>query len=217
MKKYRLKNWVITSIYFLAIGAITVSTVLIGKYLVQDIKEGDVTEYVSKDIIDPEDNSDIIRVVEITNETVNHPFLYDGVEIAKDYYDKNKSEEERKNALLFYKNTYMQNTGILYKGPEQFDVVSVLDGTVTSITKDDILGNVVEIAHTNELITVYHCLEEVNVAVGDSVKQNDVIGKSGHVAVDGGYDNALLFEVNYKGEIINPVEFYNMKIADLMV
>lgn len=217
MKKYKLKSWVITAVYVLALGTIAVSTVMIGKYLSIGIKEAEPSELVAKDIVDTNEYDDVINVVEITNETVNHPFLHDGVEIAKDYYDKSKSIEDREKGILFYKNTYMQNTGILYTGKEKFDVVSVLDGTVTSITKDEILGNVIEIAHTNELITVYHCLEEVNVKVGDSVKQNDVIGKSGHAAIDGGYDNALLFEVNYKGEIINPVDFYNMKISDLMV
>lgn len=217
MKKYKLKSWVITAVYALALGTIAVSTVMIGKYLSMGIKEAEPSELVAKDIVDTNEYDDVINVVEITNETVNHPFLHDGVEIAKDYYDKSKSIEDREKGILFYKNTYMQNTGILYTGKEKFDVVSVLDGTVTSITKDEILGNVIEIAHTNELITVYHCLEEVNVKVGDSVKQNDVIGKSGHVAIDSGYDNALLFEVNYKGEIINPVDFYNMKISDLMV
>ena len=217
MKKYKLKSWVITAVYALALGTIAVSTVMIGKYLSIGIKEAEPSELVAKDIVDTNEYDDVINVVEITNETANHPFLHDGVEIAKDYYDKSKSIEDREKGILFYKNTYMQNTGILYTGKEKFDVVSVLDGTVTSITKDEILGNVIEIAHTNELITVYHCLEEVNVKVGDSVKQNDVIGKSGHVAIDGGYDNALLFEVNYKGEIINPVDFYNMKISDLMV
>lgn len=217
MKKYKLKSWVITAVYVLALGTIAVSTVMIGKYLSTGIKEAEPSELVAKDIVDTNEYDDVINVVEITNETVNHPFLHDGVEITKDYYDKSKSIEDREKGILFYKNTYMQNTGILYTGKEKFDVVSVLDGTVTSITKDEILGNVIEIAHTNELITVYHCLEEVNVKVGDSVKQNDVIGKSGHVAIDSGYDNALLFEVNYKGEIINPVDFYNMKISDLMV
>ncbi len=217
MKKYKLKSWVITAVYALALGTIAVSTVMIGKYLSIGIKEAEPSELVAKDIVDTNEYDDVINVVEITNETVNHPFLHDGVEIAKDYYDKSKSIEDREKGILFYKNTYMQNTGILYTGKEKFDVVSVLDGTVTSITKDEILGNVIEIAHTNELITVYHCLEEVNVKVGDSVKQNDVIGKSGYAAIDGGYDNALLFEVNYKGEIINPVDFYNMKISDLMV
>lgn len=217
MKKYKLKSWVTTSVYLFALVTIGVSTIMIGKYLTEDVDRESLKGFIANDIVNTEDYIDTQSVVEITNETVNHPFLHDGVEIAKDYYDKNKDEEARKKSLLFYKNTYMQNTGILYASKEKFDVVSVLDGTVTSITKDEILGNVVEIAHTNELITVYHCLDEVNVNVGDSVKQNDTIGKSGSVSVDDGYDNALLFEVNYKGEIINPTEFYNMKISDLAV
>ena len=105
----------------------------------------------------------------------------------------------------------MQNTGILYKSNEQFDVVSSMDGTVTSITKDEILGNVVEISHSNNLITIYHCLNEVHVKAGDKVKQNDVIGTSGKVNIDDGYENALLFEVNYKGNTLDPEEYYNMK------
>lgn len=217
MKKYVLKSWVIKAIYVMSLGTIAVSTVMLGKYLTSDIASEDVTQYVAKDVIENDTPEETASVIEITNETVNHPFLHDGVEIAKDYYDKNKSTEEKEKSIVFYKNTYMQNTGVLYKGQEQFDVVSVLDGTVTSVTKDEILGNVVEIAHTNELITMYHCLGEVNVKVGDSVKQNDVIGKSGHVSIDDGYDNALLFEVSYKGELINPVDFYNMKISDLLV
>lgn len=213
MKKHKLKSWVLPSIYAISIGVIIMSLIFIGKYLDSDYKEGEITNFVSEEIVD---NESIIPVVEATNETVNHPYLLESVQIAKNFYDKNKSEEEKINSLIYYKNTYMQNTGILYTAPEKFDVVSVLDGTVTSITKDEILGNVIEIAHSNELITIYQCLEEVNVSIGDNVKQNDVIGKSGKVNIDKGYDNALLFEVNYKGSIINPIEFYNMKISDLV-
>ena len=217
MKKYTLKTWVVTTIYALALITIAVSTVMIGKFLTIKPIKSEKIDSVSKEIVGADILEDTVSVIELTNETVNHPFLHDGVEVAKDFYDKSKSSEEREKGLLYYKNTYMQNTGILYAGKEKFDVVSVLDGTITSITRDEILGNVVEIAHTNELITVYHCLDEVSVKVGDAVKQNDVIGKSGHVAIDEGYDNALLFEVNYRGEIINPVEFYNMKVSDLMM
>ena len=217
MKKYTLKTWVVTSIYALALITVAVSTIMIGKYLTTAPTKTEKKELVAKEIVGVSDYDDTISVIELTNETVNHPFLHDGVEVTKDFYDKSKSSEEREKGLLYYKNTYMQNTGILYTSKEKFDIVSVLDGTVTSITKDELLGNVIEIAHTNELITIYHCLDEVNVKVGDAIKQNDVIGKSGHVSIDDGYDNALLFEVNYKGEIINPVDFYNMKVSDLMV
>ena len=212
MRKYRLKKWVLPSVYALSIGVILVSLVFIGKYMATDYEATDLSNYVSDKVVE----DDTLEVVTPTNETVDHPYLKENVVIAKNYYDKNASEEDQIKSLIYYKNTYMQNTGILYNSEEEFDVVSVLDGTVTSITEDEILGKVVEIAHSTELITIYHCLAEVNVNVGDNVKQNDVIGKSGKVNIDEGYDNALLFEVNYKGSIINPTEFYNMQVSDLM-
>lgn len=215
MKNYKLKSWVLPAVYVVAIGVMVVSLMFVGKYMAPDKEAEEVVEYVSHRAVKSNDGN-VIETIKPTNETVNHPYLLESVEIAKDYYDKAKSEEEQLKSLLYYKNTYMINTGVLYTNNSSFDVVSVLDGEVTSITKDDILGNVVEITHSNELITIYHCLNEVNVAVGDKVKQNDVIGTSGKASIDDGYENALLFEVNYKGAIINPIEFYNMKISDLL-
>ncbi len=212
MKRYRLKKWVLPTVYALSIGFIVLSLVFIGSMITTDYASPVNFNYVSDDIIE----DDTTQVVEVTNETVNHPYLLESVKIAKDFYDSTKTEEEQLKSLIYYKNTYMENTGVLYNNDEAFDVVSVLDGTVTSITTDEILGNVVEVTHTTELITIYHCLSNVAVKVGDTVKQNDVIGTSGEVNIDNGYKNALLFEVNYKGSIINPNEFYNMKVSDLI-
>lgn len=213
MKSYKLKSWVIPSVYVISLGVILLSLVFIGKIFNTDYKASEEVKYVSDEIVTKEE---VVQVMEPTNATVNHPYLLENVEVAKNFYDRSASEEEQVKSLIFYKNTYMENTGVLYTSNEKFDVVSVLDGTVTSITKDEILGNVIEVAHSTELITVYQCLGEVEVNVGDAVKQNDVLGRSGNVNIDGGYENALLFEVNYRGKILNPIEFYNMKISDLM-
>ncbi len=211
MKKLKLKSWVVPALYAISLSVIFVSVIFIGRAVTLDYEAGPSVNYVPKDFID----DDTTSVVEITNETVNHPYLLEGVTVAKDYYDRKGSEESQLKSLIYYKNTYMENTGVLYTNVEAFDVVSVLDGSVTSITKDEILGNVVEVTHSTELITIYHCLRDVSVKVGDAIKQNDVIGKSGKVNIDKGYENALLFEVNYKGQILNPNEFYNMKVSDL--
>lgn len=216
MKKYKLKNWVIPAIYVVSVSVIIVSLMFIGKFFSKVTEPEDEIRFVSEEKIVNDNDEPVLSVANPTNETVNHPYLLESVEIAKNFYDKNSNEESQIKSLIYYKNTYMENTGVIYTNNGKFDVVSVLDGTVTSITKDEILGNVIEIMHTNELITVYSCLDEVFVKVGDKVKQNDVIGNSGSVSIDKGYDNALLFEVNYKGIIINPIEFYNMKVADLM-
>lgn len=213
MKRLKLKSWVVPALYVVSLTIIFASAVLMGKMMMDrkdDVKE---TIFVPSDILE-DDTKPVVE--EITNVTVNHPYLLEGVKVAKDFYDREASEESQINSLIFYKNTYMENTGVLYTNGEKFDVVSVLDGTVTSITDDEILGKVVEVTHSTELITIYHCLSEVNVAVGDSIKQNDVIGVSGKVNIDKGYENALLFEVNYQGQIINPNKFYLMKISDLV-
>lgn len=211
MKKLKLKSWVVPALYAISLGVIFISVIFIGRVMAVDYEKKPDTNYVPDTFLD----DDVTSVVEITNETVNHPYLLEGVKVAKDFYDKDGTEESQLNSLIYYKNTYMENTGVLYTNSEAFDVVSVLDGNVTSITKDEILGNVVEVTHSTELITIYHCLDEVSVKVGDTLKQNDVIGKSGKVNIDKGYENALLFEVNYKGSILNPNKFYLMRVADL--
>ena len=154
-------------------------------------------------------------MVETAPQVIVRPYMDETVTLTKGFYDSTRDESTNENAIIYYKNTYMQNTGALYTGNQQFDVVSVLDGTVTSITKDEILGNVVEVTHSNNLITSYQCLSSVNVKVGDAVSQNFVIGRSGSVEIDEGYGNALLFEVNYKGQIINPEDFYQMNPNEL--
>ena len=216
MKAYKLKRWVVPAIYLCSVSTILISLAFLTTYLSNDPKAEDISNYVSKDVVEIPEDTSTKPVVESTNETVDHPYLKKSVNITKNYYDSSKDEESQINSLIYYHNTYMENTGILYTSEETFDVVSVLDGKITSITKDEILGNVIEVMHTNDLITIYHCLGEVFVKDGDIVKQNDVLGRSGQVNIDEGYENALLFEVNYKGEIINPIDFYNMKKSDLV-
>lgn len=212
MKKLKLKSWVVPALYVLSITVIFGSIILIGKVMATDYEKAADVNYIPESIVEKPD----APVVEMTNDKVAYPYTMDGVVVAKNFYDEKASEDEQIKSLIFYKKTYMENTGILYKHDSQFEVVSVLDGNVTSITKDEILGNVIEVTHSTDLITIYHCLGEVNVKVGDTVKQNDVLGKSGKVNIDEGYENALLFEVNYQGKIMNPNEFYKMQVSDLI-
>lgn len=211
MKRLRLKSWVVSVVYVVAIVFAVMGVVLVGRVMRGDYKTAVRGNYIPNAIV----LNETVPVINITNETVNYPYLLEEVSIAKDFYDSELSEENQLKSLIYYKNTYMENTGVLYTAKQKFDVVNVLDGTVTSIIEDEILGNVVEVTHTTELVTIYHCLDTVLVNVGDVINQNHVIGTSGKVNVDNGYENALLFEVNYKGQIINPNEFYNMKVSEL--
>ena len=108
----------------------------------------------------------------------------------------------------------MKNTGVLYQAQDTFDCVAVLSGTVLNIKEDDILGNVVEIEHNPNLRTIYYSLGEINVQVGESLNQGDLIGTSGENNITDSASN-LLFEVYYNGTLIDPEEFYNMDVTTL--
>lgn len=161
-------------------------------------------------------NPDVKTVMNEPNDTpeIIKPFTSEAVSVDTYFYDVNETEEKQVKALIYFKNTYMKNTGILYKSEEEFDVVSVLSGTVLNIREDDILGNVVEIEHNNNLRTIYYSLGSVDVKVGDMLIQGQTIGKSGGNNISDN-KNSLLFEVYYKGSLINPETFYTMDVTTL--
>lgn len=203
--KYRLKKWVVSSIYVFAISLTLISFVLLNKVLTRSIYAEETLSYVYGGIFE-----DIKPVVNYKNKEIVKPFAEDIVEIAKSYYDMNDTEDRQENSLILYQKTYMPNTGVLYKSEEEFNIVSVLDGTVVDIVPDEIIGNIVTIKHSNNVTTIYQSLNEVNVLTGDLIKQGDVIGTSGSNKIDSSSDYMLLFEVIVDGEYINPEDFFKM-------
>ena len=107
----------------------------------------------------------------------------------------------------------MENTGILYTAPEKFDAIATMDGTIKNIKEDAILGIVVEVLNSDKVTTIYYSLSELNLAVGDSIKQGDVIGISGTNKIDSSSNNMILFEVYIDGNLVNPEEYYNMQLS----
>ncbi len=146
MKKLKLKSWVVPALYVVSISIIFISVVMVGKLMATDYERAVLNDnvHVPSGIIE---NNSTVPVVEVTNQSIIKPFTADGVNVTKVFYSLEDSEENQLKSLIFYKNTYMENTGVLYTSENAFDVVAVLDGNVTSITKDEILGNVVEVSH----------------------------------------------------------------------
>ena len=208
--KIKLKSWVVASIYLFAVSAVVTSFVLLNKVLKEKVYSNETLSYVYRGIFD-----NTVPVVKYTADKVIKPFESEKVEVVKNYYDKDSDASVQEKSLIMYQNTYMPNTGILYKSDEEFDVLAALDGTVADITADEIMGNVVVIKHSNNLASVYQSLNEVNVLIGDLVKQGDIIGTSGSNKVESSSDNMLLFEVISNGEYINPDKFYEMNINEL--
>ena len=209
-QRYKLKGWVKNIIFFLSIGAIISSLLIVNHTLINKSYSKENLSYVFRGIIE-----DSIPVINYTTDEIVRPYSLEDIDILINYYDKDSSKEEQEKSLIKYQNTYMPNTGILYSSNDVFDVIAVLDGTVADIVADEIMGNIITIKHTNNLTTVYYSINEVNLLIGDLVKQGDVIGSSGSNKISSSSENMLLFEVIYNGEYINPETFYNMKISDL--
>ena len=146
---------------------------------------------------------------------IEKPFVSTNVAISKSFYDMTDDEAKQQNSLVYYENTYLQNSGVLYSSTSAFDVICAIDGKVTNVSKDEILGNFVEITHNPNLKTIYYSLSEVQVKKDDTVMSGDVLGKSGDNSLNGETENCLLFEVYHNGTAIDPEDFYNMSIEDL--
>lgn len=69
-------------------------------------------------------------------------------------------------------------------------------------------GNYIIIDHGNDFITLYGHLTEVDVEVGDEIKQGDVIGKMGSTGFSTG--DHLHFEIRYQGYILNPAYYVDV-------
>ena len=208
MKKRKLKGFVLPTLYVMIVGALFISIILLGETL-------KLSPGYNDDMSVSEVKDDVIPVISESEEVIVKPYEAEGVSVSKSYYDMKDDEARQQQSLVYYENTYLQNSGVLYTSDSSFDVLSVYNGTVTNIDSDEILGNVVEITHNNNWKTIYYSLSEVSVSLNDEVASKTVIGKSGDNRLENEKDNCLLFEVYYNGKSLNPEEFYNMDIKDL--
>lgn len=209
MKVRRLRKFVIPTIYTIALAALFISILIIGKTYNSFTNE-DINSHVVNAIVDDDSKA-------VMNETENKmikPFANDNVTISKNFYDKDATEEEQQNSLIYYENTYMQNSGVLYTSENAYDIVATLDGIISDIKTDDILGNVIEIDHDNEIKTVYQSVDNIKVKVGDEVKKGDVIATSGANKLNNTNKNCLLFEVYQKGQLVNPEKMFETKALE---
>ncbi len=210
MKTKKLKNYVLPTIYVMVIGVLFISISFLGNVLQNKIEYGNMAVSALKDNVTP-----VIKNNDVYESKIERPYVSSNVAISKSFYDMSDDDEKQQNSLVYYENTYLQNSGVLYSSTSAFDVVSAFDGTVTNVSKDEILGNYVEITHNPNLKTIYYSLGEVTVKKDDTVVSGDVLGKSGDNSLNGESENCLLFEVYHNGTAIDPEDFYNMSIEDL--
>lgn len=119
------------------------------------------------------------------------------------------------NSALQYNKTLKQweaHKAIDFAAEEGTDVYAVLDGTITEVSYNYLMGNVVKLDAGNGLIIVYKSLaSDVPVKEGDTVKKGDVIGKVGSTAKSESSDGAHLhLETWLNGENVDPNNYLDL-------
>ncbi len=210
MTKRKLKKQVVYSIYAVALVSLFGALYFIEKSTSPyNLNADDDIRYVSKTIFDKD-----IPVVS-TEKTIVRPYVDNEIKVVKAFYDYQADAKEQEKSLILSENTYIQSSGASYGGKENFEVVAILDGTVTDVKEDNLLGKIIEISHGNEVISVYQSLSDVKVKKDDKITQGQVIGTSGTANIDKDLGNHLYFELIVKGSNVNPEEYYDKKINEL--
>jgi len=218
MKKRKLKGYVIPTIYLLVLGIMAIGITMLSKNLLDKNIEQDEHYNYTMSVFNEED--------ETTNNTppneetkiepnVMKPYTNESVSIAKNFYNKEDTTENQQNSLIYYENTYMPNTGILYECDEVFDVIAVMDGKVKDIKTDEILGTVLTLENSQKLTTMYYTLGETKVNVGDTVTMGSVIATSGQSKLQTEKKQTLLFEAYIDGNLTNPNTLFEKNVSEL--
>lgn len=206
MKGYKLKKpayfLIFTVVFVLVLTVVYAVDVSFNKKQNNEVKE----TYTEVPVY--EDNIPVIT----TDIIINRPYVDSNVKILKGFYDHNADESSQENSIIYYESTYIQNTSIAYGGVESFDVVSILDGKVVKITKDDLVGNVIEVEHDNNIISVYQSVDNIKVNVNDEIKQGQIIATSGKSNINKDLNSHLLFELIINNQISNPEDYFGKKL-----
>ena len=167
----------------------------------------DNLDYVSYEIL-TDNVMPVSTEEEQTPMGIIRPYTDNTVEIGKSYYDYEAEEKSQEDAIIYYENTYIQNTGVDYVSENVFEVNAIADGTVLSVTTDDIVGTTIKIEHNNEMISVYQSVNDVKVKEKDQVTQGQVIATSGTNNISSDLGNHLHFELYNKNILVNPEDFF---------
>lgn len=202
MKKMKLRKYVLPTIYVLIILVTFLSVSLINNHLLKNVTNYNYSKSIMKDV-----SENVLS--EILPDKFERPYLSENVKLLSGFYSKDYDDESQKNSLIVYQNTYMPSSGTFYASQDEFDVVSVYDGKVKSIKKDEMLGDTVEVQHSDNLTTIYYSLKDVTVRENDDIKKGTIIGKatSNNLVTD---KNVLFIEVYLKGKQIDPEKFYEL-------
>lgn len=220
MRKRKLKKVFVPVMYVMSIAMLLGSVYLIEGLIRNEIfqpSDDEVIEEVLNEYNDDEPyyyQEQNIPVVS-TEVLIAKPYTNAAVQVVKSFYDYKADEASQQDSIIYYGNTYMQNSGVDYGMGSEFEVVSILDGTVMEVIEDDIMGKTIKIKHSNDLISVYQSMGSIDVKKDDVITQGMIIGRSGESNISSDLGNHLHFELYHNGTVVNPEEYYEKSLNDL--
>ncbi len=208
MKKRKLKGFVLPTLYLLITISIFTGVILLGHDLSLTSKDYNY----GTDILDDNVESVIVEDT-VASSDIASPVEEGEGEVSVHYYSKDADEATQQKSLIFYENTYLPNTGILYSADSEFEVKAVADGKVSEILDDEFFGKCIVLEHNPSIRTYYYGLDNIEVAVGDEVASETILGTS-KVNEIMNTKKTFLFEVYRDNKLMNPEEFIGTKITD---
>jgi murein DD-endopeptidase MepM/ murein hydrolase activator NlpD len=103
------------------------------------------------------------------------------------------------------------HSGMDFSANPGTSVYATGDGTVIQTGWEGLYGNMVVISHGFGYVTKYAHLSSIKVQKGKKVVRGEVIGGVGNTGKSTGPH--LHYEVHYKGQVMNPVNYYFMDLS----
>lgn len=138
--------------------------------------------------------------------------------MVRTFFDPTLSNDELASAVILTGNEMIESTGISYAKADNstFEVLAVFDGTVESVTVDELVGTTVVISHENKVTTIYSSLTDVSIKEGDKVEQGACIGKASTSISDTEAGVHVHFEIKANSKYLNPTEVYGKEIVEIV-
>jgi stage II sporulation protein Q len=176
--------------------------------VVQKVLDNHTSDFEDESVVKVEEKKKTTEETEKkTIENLKSP-VKDGIGIVRYYYNKDDDAPKQEQSLILFEGVYRPNQGIDYANKnETFDVLASISGTVTKKTNDPVLGWVVTITNSDKISTTYESLSSVSVEMNKTVKQGDVIGKSGENVYEADLKNHLHFILQKDDQLFNPEKY----------
>jgi len=216
-KRLLAKKWVFPATYMAAAAIILTLMWVYQDAGSKKVSEQDLGLKVTNDAVATDTTTkapDNALAVTAPAETMQWPVKdKNAVSVSLPFYDSNASAEARQAAMIEYGDTLSPHVGLDLKAKDgqTFDVVASLSGKVTAVEQNPVVGYLVEVTHSNGLVTVYQSLSDVQVTKGADVKQGDVLAKAGRNELEREEGVHVHFEVRQgaDGAAINPETLLN--------